>query len=358
MRLLALLPLVILAFGQSPDICHAQQDESLEDAKLLYKQAIELKSSGKSDEALVTYEKAVRMNRGVLSEDDNGLIGLLRTKYEAKLKSTPNDLEALDGMGFISAVCYADLAKAIKCYEKVLELATDEKVKTKTTILVDRLKAMQEASQRSSDEMASQMREERLKGWSEMEKQEKLAAQNEDSQNRATKIAQLSQQREQLDTRIPQLEEEIKNLEEEYNKANRLWYTLKDSRYDRRRDRFEKDLEQKRRDLSKAREEFDNVTSELAKMDKEQPDAGTQPGVASGSEPGGEPAPGGESQPGNNAQPGGTGDPVLPAGDNPDFPTSTPPQTNGDSGTGGEQPPADQGGSGPASNGGSPAQGN
>jgi len=322
LRLLALLPVLAVAFGQSPMICSAQ-DESLEDAKLLYKQAIDLKATGKADEAISTYEKAIRMNRGILSEDDKGLIGLLRSKYEKKLESSPDDLDALEGMGFVQAVCYADMAKAIACYEKVLSLATEERVKTKTANLIERLKAMQEATQRQSDEITSQMREERLKGWSEMEKQERLAAQNEDSQNRAAQYAQATQQREQLDTRIPQLEEEIKNLEEEYNKANRLWYTLKDDRYDRRRDRFEKDLEQKRRELAKAKSDFDRVTADIEKMEKEQPMDGSQPGAATASaEPGtGEPS---ADQPPASGEP--PADPALPTGDNPDFPTQNPPE--------------------------------
>jgi len=351
LRTLALLPLAVAAIALSPDMCRAQ-DESMEDAKILYKQAIQEKASGKSDEALVTYEKAIRMNRGILGEDDDGLIGLLRTKYEKKMKESPENIEALEGMGFVSAVCYADMAKAISCYEKVLELATDEKVKTKTTNLIERLKAMQEATQRTSDEVTAQMRDERLKGWSEMEKQERLAAQHEESQNRAAKYAQLTQQRDQLDTRIPQLEEEIKNLEEEYNKANRLWYTLKDDRYDRRRDRFEKDLEQKRQELSKARSDFDRATEEIDKMDREQPSEGGQPGAASGTAPAsGGPDTGGTSVDGMNSgggQQNGGSDPALPAGDNPDFP----PQGGGDAGTGDSgntpQPPADQSGSAPA----------
>ncbi len=331
LRLLVLLPLALAAIGLSPDICRAE-DESLEDAKILYKQAIQEKASGKSDEALVTYEKAIRMNRGILGEDDDGLIGLLRTKYEKKLKDSPEDLEALEGMGFVSAVCYADMAKAIGCYEKVLELATDENVKSRTSNLIERLRAMQEATQRVSDEVTSQMRDERLKGWSEMERQERLAAQHEESQNRAAKYAQFTQQRDQLDTRIPQLEEEIKNLEEEYNKANRLWYTLKDDRYDRRRDRFEKDLEAKRRELSKARSDFDRATEEIEKMDREQPVEVGQPGAASGTAP----TPGGEGGEADSGTPPGDGmtggsDPALPTGDNPDFP----PQGGGDTG---EQP--------------------
>lgn len=348
LRLLVLLPLVLAAIGLSPDPCRAQ-DESLEDAKILYKQAIQEKASGKSDEALVTYEKAIRMNRGVLGEDDDGLIGLLRTKYENKLKDSPENIEALEGMGFVSAVCYADMAKSIGCYEKVLELTTDEKVKTKTANLIERLKAMQEATQQTSDEITAQMRDERLKGWSEMERQERLAAQHEESQNRATKYAQLTQQRDQLDTRIPQLEEEINNLEEEYNKANRLWYTLKDDRYDRRRDRFEKDLDQKRKELSKARNDFDRATEEIDKMDREQPVEGSQTGAASGTAqpPGGEGSEPDSGPPPGDGMTGGT-DPALPTGDNPDFP----PQGGGETGPGGtggdSQPPSDQGGSAPS----------
>lgn len=348
LRLVVILSLVLAAISLSPGLCRAQ-DESLEDAKILYKQAIQEKASGKSEEALVTYEKAIRMNRGILGEDDDGLIGLLRTKYEKKLKNSPDDIEALEGMGFVSAVCYADMAKAIGCYEKVLQLATDEKVKTKTANLIERLKAMQEATQRTSDEITSQMRDERLKGWSEMERQERLAAQHEESQNRATKYAQLTQQRDQLDTRIPQLEEEIKNLEEEYNKANRLWYTLKDSRYDRRRDRFEKDLEQKRKELSKARSDFDRATEEIEKMDREQPVEGSQKGAATGtaSAPGGEGGEPGSGPPSGDGMTGGS-DPVLPTGDNPDFPPQGGGDTeNGDTG-GDSQPPADQGGSIPS----------
>ncbi|HEY9071242.1 MAG TPA: hypothetical protein VIV61_13375 [Candidatus Ozemobacteraceae bacterium] len=325
LRLLALLPVLAVALGQSPMICFAQ-DESLEDAKLLYKQAVDLKATGKADEAIATYEKAIRMNRGILSEDDKGLIGLLRSKYEKKLESSPDDLDALEGMGFVQAVCYADMAKAIACYEKVLALAKEERVKTKTANLLERLKAMQEATQRQSDEITAQMREERLKGWSEMEKQERLAAQHEESQDRATRYAQATQRREQLDTRIPQLEEEIKNLEEEYNKANRLWYTLKDSRYDRRRDRFEKDLEEKRRELTKAKSDFERVTADIEKMEKEMPADGSQSGAATAT-----------AQPDIGEQPPTSGetpaDPALPAGDNPDFPPQNPP-TGGD--TGGE----------------------
>ena len=174
-----------------------QDDESLQDAKVLFQEALKLRKEGKGADALRTFEKSIRMNRGVLSEDDQGLVQELREEYSRKLASAPEDVALLEGMAFIHAVCESDYAKAVELYSKVLAKATDPEVKTRTERLIERLRGLQEANRSTTDDIAARHREERVKAWAEMEKHDDLAAKAEAKRLEAAK-AEAARLREEL----------------------------------------------------------------------------------------------------------------------------------------------------------------
>ncbi|RCK78321.1 MAG: hypothetical protein OZSIB_1563 [Candidatus Ozemobacter sibiricus] len=327
-----------------PSPSHAvSEDESLQDARLLFQSALDLKKKGKLEEAAKTYEQAIRKNRAILGEDDQGLVLELKKFYEAGLAKDPNDLKCLEGMGFLHAVCFSDFASALKYYEKVIELAPDEKIKERTRFLVDRLRVMGESAAKVQEDMATSMRDERLKEWAEMEKQEALAQQTAKQQLEAATMANLTRTKEELETRIPQLEDELKALEEELKKANRLWYTLKDDRYDRKRDRLEKDIESKKREIDDAKEKLADATKQLDAYDAAQDakNSGKGTGKASGTPDDDQGAPPPDGQTGDGSPP---APPDAPPG-GPDVPPGSPdaPPGSPDVPPGGLTIPADPG---------------
>lgn len=329
----------LLGLGVPSPSRAVSEDESLQDARLLFQSALDLKKKGKLEEAAKTYEQAIRKNRAILGEDDQGLVLELKKFYEAGLAKDPNDLKCLEGMGFLHAVCFSDFVNALKYYEKVIELAPDEKIKERTRFLVERLRVMGESAAKVQEDMAASMRDERLKEWAEMEKQEALAQQTAKQQLEAATMANLSRTKEELEARIPQLEDELKALEEELKKANRLWYTLKDDRYDRKRDRLEKDIERKKREIDDAKEKLADATKQLDAYDAAQDakNRGKGAGKASGTPDDHQEAPpddqagDGAAPPPSDAPPGG---PDVPPG-GPDVPP------------GGLTIPADPGAGGP-----------
>ncbi len=260
----------VLGGGELPPARAQSDDESLQDARLLFQSALDLKKKGKVEEAAKAYEQAIRKNRAILGDDDQGLVGDLKKFYDTGLAKNPHDLKCLEGMGFLHAVCFSDYAKALEYYEKVIELAPDDKIKERTRFLVDRLRVLGESTSKVQEEMASTMRDERLKEWAEMEKQDALAQQTAQQQQEASIMANLTRTKEELETRIPQMEDELKALEEELKKANRLWYTLRDDRYDRKRDRLEKEIERKKREIENAKEKLADATKKIDAYDAAQ----------------------------------------------------------------------------------------
>lgn len=246
----------------------AQDETSLREANMLYQDAIELQVLGKSTQAAIEFEKAVRRDRRILAEDDHGMLETLKKHYEGLLEKRPNDVKALEGMAFLKAVCLADIPGAIVHYEKILKLTSDPNVKSKTEYLVNRLRAMAEMTASAQQENAEQMREERLKNWAEMEKQEQLAELTDKAQAKASKIASLYRDKGELEARIPQLEDELKSLEEELAKAKRLWYSLKDNMYDRRRRRLEDDVASKKQELSTAKGKVEKTQEAIDDLER------------------------------------------------------------------------------------------
>ena len=278
-RLLLVVLLLGLAISAFPGLAQ-EEDESLQDAKVLYNSALDLKKKGKLEESVQSYEQAVRKNRAILGEDDNGLISALKDSYEKKLASSPADVKLLEGMGFILAVCFSDFTKAVANYEKVIEFSPDEKVKARTRALVERLKIMAETTSRIQDDMAAGQRDERLKEWAEMEKNDSRAVESAQKQKNAAKIAALSSTKDDLEARIPQMEEELKSLEDDRRKAEVLWYSLndgvhsKDQYYYRKRDRLQKEIDAKKGQIDDSKEKLDNVNKEIDAYDAKQAEQG------------------------------------------------------------------------------------
>ncbi|HNX78120.1 MAG TPA: hypothetical protein PKM56_20785, partial [Candidatus Rifleibacterium sp.] len=206
-----------------------------EDAQILYDEAVELKKKGNIAAAIESYGKAMRLDRTILAIDDFGLIEALKKDCEEKLLKTPDDVKLLETLGFVFAVCYSDHKSAISCYEKVFALVTDEAVKERTANLIERLRETDLAQAGYQQEISAQLRDERLKSWSEMERVEKFGEDSAASQQKSAALADAYKQKDSLANKVPQLESELKDLQEEYDKANRLWFSLKDELYERRR---------------------------------------------------------------------------------------------------------------------------
>lgn len=305
----------------------AEDADSAQDAKLLFQEALRLKKAGKAEEAVQSFEKAIRMNRSVLSEDDQGLVKDLEEGYRKKLASAPEDVTALEGLAFVSAVCKSDFPKAIELYTKVQSLAKDETVKARTAQLLERLKAQQETGGASVDDPAGKGREERIKAWAEMEKHDKLAAQADVKAKKEERIQELYTSRDEMEARIPQLEDEIKGLEEEAARAERMYLTTQDRSYKWKENRRAGELKTKQGELERLKSDISKTLKEIEKLNKDMDSAeGTGSGSASdtsgitlppeGGPPGENPLPDGSGSLGGPAS--GTGD--QPPYDNPDFP--------------------------------------
>ncbi len=240
-----------------------------EDAQILFSEALDLKKAGKMPEAIDTFARAMRLDRSILAQDDQGLIEALKKDCEEKLLKTPDDVKLLETLGFVHAVCYSDHKSAIECYEKVFNLVTDEKVKERTASLIERLRETEMAQSSYQQEVSAQLRDERLKSWSEMEKLDKFGEETAANQAKSEKLAEAYKQKDSLKNKIPQLEEELKDLQEQHAKAKRLWYSLKDDLYDRRKGKLEDEIAAKESELAKARSELEEIESTSATLERE-----------------------------------------------------------------------------------------
>lgn len=263
-----ILPCPVLNLSSS---CYAQKAEVdvEEEANILYEEALELKQQGNLPGAIEAYMNAMRKDRSILAFDDGGLIEDLKKNCEDKLEKDPSNVKTLETLGFVNAVCYSDYNSAISYYEKVVELVDDEAVKDKTNTLIARLKATSEAQQQYQTEVVSQMREERLKSWSEMERVDKFGQETAAAQEKSRQLANMYKEKDSLKNRVPQLEQELKDLKEEYEKANRMWYSLKEDLYYRKRRRLKDDIAVKEKEVEEATEQLADVEDNTARLERE-----------------------------------------------------------------------------------------
>jgi tetratricopeptide (TPR) repeat protein len=328
----------------------AQEATSLESAEVLLKQAIEKKNAGAISEAVSLFEKAIRTNRGILGYDDEGLILELRHSYEKKLETTPEDIAVLEPLGYVYAVCFSDFEKAIAQYKKVVELTKDEKVKERTQALIDRLNAQWEATRSVASDLEGKNREEKVKEWKELEKQEALAAISDRVRDREERMRDLNVKKDEMEARLPQEEDRIKEMEEEVDKADLFWRTTENRMYRRKRERLSSEADRKKGEVSRMKRELEEITRNLDQLQKEAEaeqnllnrktaQGGKNPGDGEAGDSGsGNDGDGGNGEGGNggttgsgtstpasgSSGQGNTGDPVLPPANNPDFPTTQP----------------------------------
>lgn len=237
-------------------------------ATMLYEDAVDLKNEGKLDEAIEAYANAIRTNRSVLAQDDHGLIEDLLNDSLARLEQSPNDVKLLETLGFVYAVCYSDNANAIKYYQKVYDLVEDETVKERTQSLIARLEATAQVIESYQEEVVSQMRQEKLETWSEMERAERFGAEVAQAQDQSRQLSDLYREKEGLNARLPQLEQELIQLNEDYDRANRLWHTLNDSLYERRRRRLKDDIADKEIEVKQAKDKMAGINSQVASLEQ------------------------------------------------------------------------------------------
>lgn len=245
-------------------VAHADADA----AAMLYEDAVDLKNEGKLDEAIEAYANAIRTNRSVLAHDDHGLIEDLLNDSLTRLEQSPNDVKLLETLGFVYAVCYSDNANAIKYYQKVYDLVEDEAVKERTESLIARLQATAQVIESYQEEVASQMRQERLETWSEMERVDRFGSDVAQAQEQSRQLSDLYREKEGLEARLPQLEEELNQLNEDYDRANRLWHTLNDSLYERRRRRLKNDIEEKELEVRQAKDKMAGINSRVSGLEE------------------------------------------------------------------------------------------
>ena len=252
------------------NVAFGQEETTISDeAQMLYEDAIDLNKKGKKSEAITSYIQALRKDRTVLALDDDGLIEASYKDCLAKLEKSPEDIKLLETCGFLASVGFSDNITAITYYEKIVELVEDENVKDRTRNLIERLKATAEAQQTYDSAVAASLRDERIRSWSEMEKNDAAMQERADANERASKLNEAYSSREELQNRIPQLEQELQEIQEDYDKADRLWYSLKDELYERRRRRLKRDIAAKKEELTKARNELKEIEADVKTIEKE-----------------------------------------------------------------------------------------
>ena len=255
------------------NVAFGQEETTISDeAQMLYEDAIDLNKKGKKSEAITSYIQALRKDRTVLALDDDGLIEASYKDCLAKLEKSPEDIKLLETCGFLASVGFSDNITAITYYEKIVELVEDENVKDRTRNLIERLKATAEAQQTYDSAVAASLRDERIRSWSEMEKNDAAMQERADANERASKLNEAYSSREELQNRIPQLEQELQEIQEDYDKADRLWYSLKDELYERRRRRLKRDIAAKKEELTKARNELKEIEADVKTIEKEDND--------------------------------------------------------------------------------------
>lgn len=241
-----------------------------EDAEILYGEAIDFKKKGNMAQAIDSYARAMRLDRSILASDDHGLIDALKADCLEKLKSSPDDVKILETLGFVHAVCFSEYEEAIACYEKVLNLVTDEKVKDRTQSLIDRLRETASVQQNFKAEVSAQLRDERLKSWSELEKSERFGEEASRMQEKSQQLAESYKLKDSLKNRVPQLEKELQELKDDYDKANRLFYTVSDKDlYERRRRRLKDQIAEKEEEVKAAQEELREVEETSSTLERE-----------------------------------------------------------------------------------------
>lgn len=332
--------MVVPALAQEP----VAEASAKEDAELLYGEALDFKKKGNLPQAIESYARAMRIDRSILAFDDNGLIEALKNDCVEKLKKTPDDVKLLETLGFVYAVCFSDYNQAIACYEKVFNLVTEEKVKERTASLIERLRESASVQDNFHAEVSSQLRDERLKSWSELERSDRFGADASIMQAKSAQLAESYKAKDSLKNKVPQLEKELKDMQEEYDKANRLFYTVSDKDlYERRRRRLKDQIAEKEQEVAAARTELEEaedtakaLENELAAAQKDKDespirsyDDNTGKDNPDGSDNGNNNPDDGNQPPAND--PGNSGDQPesgteepLPAVDNPDFPDQVP----------------------------------
>ncbi len=251
----------------------------LDDANQLFREALALKKEGKAAAACATFEKAMRTHRGILAEDDDGLLHMLQKSHEARLASAPTDVHVLEGLGFIHSVGLGENDKALEYYKRLLALVKDEKVRQKTQYLVDRLQAEKDMARQYHADLSAKAREERLREWAEIEKQQALATIGDQKADIETRLAEAQSRKDQLGARVPQLEDELKDLREADDRNTRLWHTMNNERYRREyraaRERLgvaERELTDVKRQLNQATEEVKMLSKNLEIISKQAAD--------------------------------------------------------------------------------------
>ncbi|MBF0543509.1 MAG: hypothetical protein HQM08_03705 [Candidatus Riflebacteria bacterium] len=245
----------------------AQEDKgTIAEAKTFFEEAKQFKKNGNVEKAIKSYEKAIRANRGILAEDDDGLIGLLRDFYQKKVEKKADDRESLEAMGFISEVCDSDLKKAIDYYSKALPLIQDEKEKNQVTTTLERLNVQSKANPQSIDPNAPKQSPDY--GQKDPTKQAGTSDKSATKDKIEEKISGLNQKRDDLSSKISQLEDSIKDTEQEAERAHRMYYSTNDRRYKREDNKFESDLASKRSEIDNAKRELDQVNKQIDEEQK------------------------------------------------------------------------------------------
>ncbi len=263
-------PLLFGLFFAFPPLAGADAD-SFAKAMKAFKEAIEFKKAGKNWNAAQSFATAVRLDRGILKEDDQGLIALLRNGYQSQLDRNPKDPAAMEGLGFVATVCDGDSRKGIEYYSQALSAASDEGSKKRLQSFIDTLKAELAAKKAVDDGPAP------IPPGYGPNKPADPAPPPDDAANAELiaqaeeKLAGMNQAKEQAESKVSQIEEEIKRLEEEIDQNHRRYLTSNDRRYKRKEEAAEKSLDEKKKDLEKAKKEVEKIATEIDQFTKPNP---------------------------------------------------------------------------------------
>jgi tetratricopeptide (TPR) repeat protein len=240
-------------------------------------EALAFQKAGRLWEAAQSFAKAVRQDRAILREDDHGLVEVLRQGYQAQLERHPRDPVALEGLGFVAAVCDGDPVKGLDYYHRALEAAPDEATRKRLQSYVDHLRATVAAARAAPPTPPPT-----LTASPPHHDPDPVAppppttASGPSLEERKQELERLSARKGQLEARLESLEDDLKRLEDENDKHRRRYLSSNDRRYKRKEEAGEKAIEEKKQELDRTRREIAELEEQIQRL-TQAPPSGRQP---------------------------------------------------------------------------------
>ncbi len=192
------------------------------DADKVFAEAFELKKMGKMNEALEKYESAIISKRFLLSKDDGGLKKLLIDKYK-KAAAAEGGIENYYKLGYLFDIT-GNLNESIKCYNKAIELASTDTIRSHITSLLSVVQHDAKFYEKLFEKSAmlpepppaeeSSKRQNAQNGHGESEIAVKI---------KESKLADYNEAVEEIETKIAAAEKRLEEAQDSERKAKNDW---------------------------------------------------------------------------------------------------------------------------------------